>query len=355
MVAPGETILLYEDDRGVDQLPHVAGCSIGVTLHQRTLRARVQNALRRRWEKYNGNNLGSTDLRRVQSFIAKYKPVAMLAEYGPLGCKLRRACRQAQLPLYVHFHGFDASRLLRGAAYRRQYRVLFRDAAGIVAPSQFLARKLAEAGCPFNKLHVNPCGVDPIRFRSTRRRPERLLAVGRLVEKKAPHLTIEAFAHVCDQFPNARLDVIGGGPLEGRCRSLIDALGLNGRVHLHGIQDSDFVQRAMSTASIFVQHSVTSATGDAEGLPVAILEAMASSLPVVSTRHSGIPEAVRQDATGLLVEERDVVAMGVDMSKLLADPDRAKRMGEAGRTRVLEHFSLERSRDGLREIMCLDG
>jgi glycosyltransferase involved in cell wall biosynthesis len=108
----------------------------------------------------------------------------------------------------------------------------------------------------------------------------------------------------------------------------------------------------MREASLFVQHSVT-ANGETEGLPVAILEAMASALPVVSTRHSGIPEAVLDNVTGYLVDEHDVDGMGVAMTKLFDHPKRAACMGVAGRERVLANFTQEMARDRLRALMRL--
>jgi glycosyltransferase involved in cell wall biosynthesis len=100
-----------------------------------------------------------------------------------------------------------------------------------------------------------------------------------------------------------------------------------------------------------VQHSVTGPNGDTEGLPVAIVEAMASALPVLSTRHSGIPEVVLDGETGLLVDEHDVSGMAEAMATLLGDTNRARAMGEAGRRRVLANFTHDHVRDRLRAIM----
>jgi glycosyltransferase involved in cell wall biosynthesis len=109
----------------------------------------------------------------------------------------------------------------------------------------------------------------------------------------------------------------------------------------------------MGKAQAFVQHSVEASDGDCEGLPVAILEAMGHGLPVVSTRHSGIPEAVSDGETGLLVEEHDVDGMADAMCALLEDPARAEAMGRAGRARVEAHFTHEKTAARLREIMGL--
>jgi len=173
----------------------------------------------------------------------------------------------------------------------------------------------------------------------------------RLVEKKAPDLTIEAFGRVAEQIPNARLDIVGDGPLAERCHTLIDRLGLGEQVVMHGARDTEFVVDLLQQASLFVQHSVTSESGDTEGFGISLLEAMACCVPVVVTRHNGFVETVDNGVTGLLVDEHDVAGMAAAMVELLDNPDCAAAMGRAGRQRVLERYTLERSRDGLRAIM----
>jgi glycosyltransferase involved in cell wall biosynthesis len=352
-LAPGATILLCQDDRDAEKFGYPVLSPIQVWHPPQTMAQRIVNGVRYRWGRYVHAGLGATDRRRVLSFLAAHRPRAMLAEYGTMGCLLAGVCREAGVPLYVHFHGYDGSLLLRDPRQVRHYRRLFRCTAGIVAPSRFLANKLADAGCPQSKLHISSYGVDPFRFSPTRRFPQHVLAVGRLVEKKAPHYTIEAFGQIAQRYPQARLDMVGDGPLAERCCALIGDLGLDARVRMHGVQNSEFVARLMREASLFVQHSVTAADGDSEGLPVAILEAMASALPVIATRHSGIPEAVEHGVSGLLVDEGDVDTMAAAMAQLLDDRARAAAMGAAGRARVLAHFTLEQSRDRLRALMGL--
>jgi len=130
---------------------------------------------------------------------------------------------------------------------------------------------------------------------------------------------------------------------------------LGGRVTLHGAQPSDVVQTLMDQADIFLQHSMTDPeTGDAEGLPVAILEAMAKGLPVVSTRHAGIPEAVEESATGYLVAEGDATEMAERIVQLAEDCDLRRRMGEDGWRRAKKYFSWERERAELLNILGLN-
>jgi glycosyltransferase involved in cell wall biosynthesis len=107
----------------------------------------------------------------------------------------------------------------------------------------------------------------------------------------------------------------------------------------------------MRGASVFLQHSVVASDGDREGTPVGVLEAGAAGVPVVATRHEGISEAVVDGETGLLVDEGDVERMGDALVELMSDPERARRLGAAGRRRVESFYSTDRSIEGLWAIL----
>jgi glycosyltransferase involved in cell wall biosynthesis len=262
---------------------------------------------------------------------------------------------QSGARLFVHFHGYDASRLLRDFAIRKAYSRLFSVATGIIAPSRYIGEKLMAAGCPSSKLHVVPCGVDINEFQPVNSDNDgdgaRFIAVGRFVPKKAPQRTISAFAQIAARYPTATLDMVGEGSLLTRCKQQVEQLSLSEKVTFHGALPHKAVRSLLASSDIFVQHSVTDDSGDSEGLPVAILEGMACGLPIVSTRHSGIPEAVLDEVTGLLVPEGDVEAMAAAMSRLLDDPELIKTMGQAGRRRVVENFNSEASLMKLRDVL----
>lgn len=279
----------------------------------------------------------------------------VLAEYGFNGWAVADACAAAGAELYVHFHGFDATQLTTSPFCRANYRDLAGKATAFIAPSRYIAGRLAELGFPADRLHVVPCGVDPALFTAWPAReaasPPRIIAVGRLVEKKAPDLLILAFASAAH--PEAILEIIGDGPLLERCAALVEALGLEGRVILHGARPHGFVIERFQAASLFAQHSITASNGDMEGLPVSVMEAMMAGLPVVATRHSGIPEAVIEGETGFLVEERDIAGMGQAIARLLAEPELARRLGETSRARALALFDQTRTLAALRQLMGL--
>jgi glycosyltransferase involved in cell wall biosynthesis len=222
---------------------------------------------------------------------------------------------------------------------------MFRQAAAIIAVSREMVRRLVAMGAAPEKVHYNSCGVDCEEFSAgdpARAEPV-LLAVGRFVDKKAPHLTLAAFAEARRACPDARLRMIGDGPLLADCRQLVRDLGVEEAVVFLGSQPHHVVQEEMKRARAFVQHSIEAPSGDCEGTPVAVLEAGASGLPVIATRHGGIPDVVIEGETGLLVDEQDVSGMAAHMTTLLKDPSLAGRQGQAGRRRIQELFSMDRS------------
>ena len=277
----------------------------------------------------------------------------VLAEFGNTGATVADVCQRLGLPLFVYFRGHDATMHKNLPSLRRRYQRLFGQAAGFIAVSRFIADEVVAIGCPEERLTVIPSGVYPDHFPPGTPEPGRILAVGRLVEMKAPQLTLAAFAEVAQRFPQARLDLVGDGPLGALCSAFVAERGLGDRITLHGAQSNAVVAALMARAALFVQHSVTDSRGRIEGFPVAIAEAMATGLPVVSTRHSGIPEHVRDGISGHLVAEGDVAGMAQAMAGLLADPAAGVRMGLAGRAWALEHLARPRSYARLRAWMGL--
>lgn len=291
--------------------------------------------------------------KRTAAFLRDQGVRTLLAEYGQVGVAVAPAAAMAGCRLFVHFHGHDATSYVLRPGVRDRYAALFAQAEGLFTPSRYIAERLAAIGAPRDRITVSPCGVDPGRFPPGRPAPGRLLSVGRLVEKKSPLSTLRAFRLARAEAPGLRLDMVGDGPLLEPARAFVAEAGLGDAVTLHGAQPHGVVQRLMSEASIFLQHSVTASTGDCEGLPVAVLEAMSAALPVVSTWHSGIPEAVVEGETGRLVMEYDVQGMAAAILDLHRNAARAAAMGAAGRQRVLGRFTQKHTVSILRGAMGL--
>lgn len=288
----------------------------------------------------------------------RHRVSAVLAEYGTTGVMVVDACRQLHIPLIVYFFGYDASVKSVLEEHAESYPRMFAEAAAILAISRLMRRRLVSLGAAPEKVHYIPCGVDCAQFGGANPAlaPPLFLAVGRFVDKKAPHLTISAFAQMHAAYPSARLRMIGDGPLWNECRELAKRLGVAEAVEFLGTQPHAIVGREMNQARCFVQHSVEAPSGDCEGTPVGILEAGGSGLPVISTRHSGIPDMVIEGETGFLVDEGDVTGMAQHMLRIAEDAVLAERLGQTARKRIEDHFSLAGTISALWGVMesCMD-
>jgi glycosyltransferase involved in cell wall biosynthesis len=286
--------------------------------------------------------------------LRQFRPDAVLAEYGEVGVRVMDACARLSIPLVVHFHGYDASQHAILEAHRQTYPRLFRQAVAVIGVSREMVRVLGQLGCPPEKLHYIPCGVDCDQFSGANpaAAAPRFLAVGRFVEKKGPLTTIAAFKAVAARTPEATLCLIGDGPLRAACELLIRQLRLEGRVTLLGVQPPERIAAEMREARAFVQHSLEAASGDREGTPVAVMEASVCGLPVVATRHAGIPDIVLDGRTGLLVDEGDAPGMAAAMQRLAEDPSLAATLGRAARERVCGEFSAGAALDRLGAVLA---
>lgn len=290
----------------------------------------------------------SEDALRDQAFIRFIKMnhiQAVLAEYGPTGAAISEVCKEAAVPLVVHFHGYDAYEYKTLDRFKEGYQKMFKNASAIVAVSNDMEQQLLSLGVPKEKIHLNSYGIDLEKFSGAdpSKAAPVFVAVGRFVDKKAPHLTILAFHKVWQKHPEAKLAMIGEGELWEACKQLSLSLGLNGSINFLGKCSSEQVSDVMKGARAFVQHSLRPSSGDSEGTPVGILEAGASGLPVVSTRHAGIKDAVVEGETGFLVDERDVEGMSKGMLKLCEDPALAGKLGRAAKEHIRAHYSMDKS------------
>jgi len=269
--------------------------------------------------------------RRFRRFAAQHRIGFILAEFGWVGTDLHEVARALGIPMFCYFRGADASRDLHDPRYRARLARMFESIDGIVTVSTALRDNLAGYGLTHRRSLVIPSGVDTQRFVAATKEPDLVLSVGRLVPKKAPLTTIDAFAVAARSHKGLRLEIIGEGELEAACRSRVAALGLAGRVQLLGRRSHEFVASRMSVASIYMQHSVTAADGNTEGTPTAIQEAMAAGAAIVSTRHAGIPEVVVDGHTGLLVDEHDMDAYAAGLLRLATDHAFRLRLAAAAR------------------------
>ena len=279
----------------------------------------------------------------IKRYLREHEIDVVLAEYGTSGSFIAPVCQELQLPLIVHFHGFDASRYDVLERYRTGYQLMFQVARHIVVVSNAMAKALEQMGCKKDKLVLNTYGPHPDYFDvSPDYDSEYLISVGRHTYKKAPYLTILAFQKVLQVHPQLKLKMIGTGELFDVSKNLVKSLGLETNILLLGGLERTEIIKHLSTAFAYVQHSVVADNGDSEGTPVGIIESMAAGLPVVSTYHAGIPDVVQSEITGYLVNENDINAMAAYMITLADNRILAKQMGLAGKERIAAQFTLEK-------------
>lgn len=278
---------------------------------------------------------------------------AILCHFGPNGEMMARLLRLlgADVPLVTIFHGYDISAYVteRGPGV---YARLFRRGNLFLAACEAMRQRLLALGCPEERTAVQRMGVDgrrlPYIFHPVLPGgPFRFLFVGRLVEKKGADVLLDAFARVHVRHPHTRLTLIGDGPLRPRLMALAGHLG--DAVRFAGAETQARVIAAMNEAHVLVQPSITAANGDIEASPVVLQEAMALGLPVISTRHGGIPELVDDGRSGLLTDERDVEGLARAMESLVLDDGARLRLSEAARRKVTTDFSLDRWNEILAE------
>ena len=275
-----------------------------------------------------------------------------LAEYGMTGAEITPVLKKFAIPLVVHFHGHDAVRKKVLYNYKDKYRAMFDYASYIVVVSKDMQRQLKSLGAPGDKLILNTYGPQKI-FSSVIPNYEsnQFLFIGRFVDKKAPYLTILAFKKVHEKFPMSRLIMVGDDYLLNACRVLAEALNLVPAIKFRGRLTHQKILEYMRDSFCYVQHSIVADDGDSEGTPVSILEAAAAGLPVISTKHAGIKDAVKHGETGFLVEEKDVQLMSKYMIKLFSDRKLAKQMGGNAKEFIHQNYSMNKHINKLQQIL----
>jgi colanic acid/amylovoran biosynthesis glycosyltransferase len=289
--------------------------------------------------------------KRVLYSLKTNKIDSILVEYGDHAHHLKDVLKACKRPIIVHFHGYDASvgHVIEQCNY---YKDVFLFASKVIAVSKTMYSKLLEMGCPKEKLVHNVYGPRP-EFEAIipTFAKKQFLAVGRFTDKKAPYYSILAFKEVLKKHPDAHLLMAGDGALFNTCQNLIKYYKLETNVNLLGVITPEAYRNLLKESLAFVQHSITATDGDMEGTPLAILEASAAGIPIISTWHAGIPDVIMDKKTGFLVNEHDVATMTKKMVLLLENKDLAKQIGMAGKNNINTSFSLKRHIDMLDDLM----
>ncbi len=293
------------------------------------------------------------------SLTQRYGPIHAVVGHLRLGARSVTLARQLAVPIMVIFHGDDANIQLRDRQrIADSVRLRSAPAAFFLAVSQNLVDRLIDFGMPPGRTFLHHLGVDLVRYRMADRPktggPIKVVMAGRFRRVKGHEMAIRGFAKFAGRFPGASLHLIGSGETSDQeyCRNeiqpLVARLGLTGSIRFRGQIPVEALAAEFADADIGLQTSVfVPAEGQVEGVPNTILEAMATGLPMVATRHGGIPEAVLHERTGLLVEEHDVEGLAEALERLAADPALRRRYGIAGRKHIEAEFNSVRQSERL--------
>ena len=313
----------------------------GIQLFCKLLPAFIANKIPSRLKGYSFDE--GLDEAAFAHFLAHKKIDVVLAEFFLKGVIVQEVCTKMGVPFVVHTHGGgDIVGVTDIQWYGPIYPDFFRNVSYVIAVDSFSAAQLIALGLPKEKLVTIGYGIDLNLFIQTSpsANPQHFFAIGRLVDKKAPLLTLLAFAKVLQTYPGARLQLGGSGNLYDACLQVSKALKILHAVEFLGVLQPLEVAYKMQHSKAFVQHSVHTTYGDSEGTPVAMLEAMACGLPVISTMHNGIADTITHNVDGYLVTEYDVDAMAAGMCKVLKDGDYANRLGAAARQKIASDFEV---------------
>jgi colanic acid/amylovoran biosynthesis glycosyltransferase len=244
--------------------------------------------------------------------------------------------------LVTIFHVEDLTDMVK-AMMSEELQYLFAKGDLFLPVSLYARDKLVELGCPQRKIVVHRMGVDVRQFDVTARRrfgssALKILSVARLIEKKGIVYALEAMALLQD-VPYEYV-IIGDGPLREQLEAKARDLGLVRLVRFLGAQDSGTVRRYLKDADIFLAPSVTAGSGEKEGVPVVLMEAMASGVPVLTTANGAIRELVQDGRTGFLVFEKDPAALAAKLRVLRHAPGQVESAARAARTLIESQFNI---------------
>ena len=285
----------------------------------------------------------------LHNYISEHKPEILHFHYGTDAGIYLKAVRKLKIPKVVSFYGYECSGFPRRfLGYGKVYlqKRVFKYADKVFAMSEDMKNDLLSIGCPEEKIIVHYYGTDVQRFNAHHDYSEkeyvRFLIISGLVPQKGHSFLLKAFAEAYKTNPNIRLTIVGSGELDAKIRQQILDLELNEIVSLPGpvVYGSAQHKEYFASHDVFIHPSITDTNGDKEGIPGAIVEAMAAGLPVISTYHAGIPHIIDNGKTGLLSYEHDVSSLSDSILQMASSQSLRETIGKAGQSYALSNLDL---------------
>jgi len=282
----------------------------------------------------------------------------IIAHFGPdgsLAIKLRQL-GVLKGPIATVFHGFDMSEHAVIRQYKAAYQEIFSKGELMLPISRLWQQRLQEWGCAADKIQVHRMGVDltDLPSRPTDKAiqsPLKVVCVGRMTEKKGIPYAVDAVVSAAKHI-SIQLDIIGGGDLTEQVNAQIQASGAQNYIRCLGAQTQETVKEYLAKSDVFLLPSVTASSGDMEGIPVALMESMASGLITLTTQHSGIPELINDGVHGFLAPERDAQALADKLLEISTlSNDRTQSIRLAAREKVANEFDNQQLNKKLKRII----
>lgn len=303
----------------------------------------------------------------VRRAVADEAVSVILVHYLDFALRFEHVWREMDKPVFVHPHGYDTEWDYRrrepphGRYFPAEYPAAVRRLSAhvtLIANSRCVRQRLLDIGVPAGRVVLQYYGIPspptcPVRAR--RSQDVHVLYLGRLVDCKGPDLVIQAFERACAAGLEGRLTLAGDGPLRGECERLVEQSPVAHRIRMIGAVDEAAANRLRGEADLFTAHNRRGpVTRQEESFGVAVVEAMAAGLPVVTGRSGGVCETVVGGETGYLIEPGDVAAHAAALLRLGRDPELRRRMGTAGWRRARAMFDCERRWAELRRLLGVE-
>jgi colanic acid/amylovoran biosynthesis glycosyltransferase len=291
----------------------------------------------------------------LRSVVDRHPAALLHIYFGHSGVHLLPFIERWPHPTVVSFHGMDAMPRPQHKNYLPRLCRLLQKVPLVLVRSQSLGKVLIERGCDPSKIRLNRTSVPlgPFPFKQREEPADgawQVIQASRLIEKKGLDLTLQAFARFRSRFPRAQLSLVGDGPLLPALQSLAEELGVREAVSFPGFLAPAELANALLSAHLFIHPSRKTSGEDQEGVPNSLLEAMATGLPIVATRHGGIPEVIRDGENGVLCPENEIEPLANALLQLAGHPEKAWPLGASGAETVRLEFSPEKAIAALEAI-----
>lgn len=285
---------------------------------------------------YKENALSLAYFYKAQAFLQHQPFDAVICHFGQNGnlAVTLKELGAIHGKIITFFHGADLSKRLN-VQEPTFYHDLISKGDIFLPISHFWQEKLIELGFSKKRIMIHKMGIDlkKFTFHQHKLNPDKIniLSIGRLVEKKGFQYSIEAITNLIQQGHAIKYTIIGDGPLKESLAQLISNLKMTEHIILLGSQPHETIKEYIQQSDLLLAPSVTATNGDQEGIPVVLMEAMASGLPVLSTYHSGIPELINDGITGFLVEENKPDQIAKKIKELITDHSKLEDISLAAR------------------------